>query len=57
MPTGGIKLEDIADWLRSGAAAVGLGSPLIGDAASGGSLKALAARARHAVSAVSFARS
>ena len=57
MPTGGIKLEDIADWLLAGAKAVGVGSPLIGDAATGGSMKALAARARHAVSAVAFARS
>lgn len=57
MPTGGIKIEDIADWLMAGAKAVGMGGPLIGDAASGGSLTALAARARHAVSAVAFARS
>jgi 2-dehydro-3-deoxyphosphogluconate aldolase/(4S)-4-hydroxy-2-oxoglutarate aldolase len=57
MPTGGVKIEDIADWLLAGASAVGLGGPLIGDAASGGSLVALAARARHAVSAVAFARS
>ncbi|WP_433295738.1 bifunctional 4-hydroxy-2-oxoglutarate aldolase/2-dehydro-3-deoxy-phosphogluconate aldolase [Actinoplanes sp. CA-030573] len=57
MPTGGIKIEDIADWLFAGAKAVGIGSPLIGDAAQGGSMKALAARARHAVSAVAFARS
>lgn len=57
MPTGGVKLEDIADWLLAGAQAVGLGSPLIGDAATGGSLTALAVRARQAVSAVSFARS
>ncbi|MEU4242318.1 bifunctional 4-hydroxy-2-oxoglutarate aldolase/2-dehydro-3-deoxy-phosphogluconate aldolase [Actinoplanes sp. NPDC026619] len=57
MPTGGIKIEDIADWLFAGAKAVGLGGPLIGDAASGGSMAALAARARHAVSAVKFARS
>ena len=33
MPTGGIKIEDIADWLLAGADAVGLGGPLIGDAA------------------------
>jgi 2-dehydro-3-deoxyphosphogluconate aldolase / (4S)-4-hydroxy-2-oxoglutarate aldolase len=57
MPTGGVKIEDIADWLMAGAKAVGVGSPLIGDAADGGSLAALAARARHAVSAVAFARS
>jgi 2-dehydro-3-deoxyphosphogluconate aldolase/(4S)-4-hydroxy-2-oxoglutarate aldolase len=57
MPTGGVKLEDVADWLIAGASAVGLGSPLIGDAASGGSLAQLASRARQAVSAVAFARS
>jgi 2-dehydro-3-deoxyphosphogluconate aldolase/(4S)-4-hydroxy-2-oxoglutarate aldolase len=57
MPTGGIKIEAIADWLLAGAKAVGLGSPLLGDAGDGGSLPALAARARHAVSAVRFARS
>jgi 2-dehydro-3-deoxyphosphogluconate aldolase/(4S)-4-hydroxy-2-oxoglutarate aldolase len=52
-----VKIEDIADWLFAGAKAVGLGSPLVGDAAVGGSMTALAARARHAVSAVAFARS
>jgi 2-dehydro-3-deoxyphosphogluconate aldolase/(4S)-4-hydroxy-2-oxoglutarate aldolase len=57
LPTGGIKIEDIADWLVAGARAVGVGAPLIGDATAGGSMSALAARARHAVSAVAFARS
>jgi 2-dehydro-3-deoxyphosphogluconate aldolase/(4S)-4-hydroxy-2-oxoglutarate aldolase len=57
MPTGGIGLDDIAKWLSAGAVAVGVGGPLIGDAATGGSLTALAARARHAVDAVAFARS
>jgi 2-dehydro-3-deoxyphosphogluconate aldolase/(4S)-4-hydroxy-2-oxoglutarate aldolase len=57
MPTGGIKIEDVADWLTAGAVAVGLGSPLIGDAASGGDLRKLATRARQAVSAVAIARS
>jgi 2-dehydro-3-deoxyphosphogluconate aldolase/(4S)-4-hydroxy-2-oxoglutarate aldolase len=57
MPTGGVGLEDISKWLLAGAVAVGLGGPLIGDAATGGSLTALAARARHAVDAVAFARS
>src|SRR5918997_861037 len=32
MPTGGIDVADVETWLRNGAAAVGLGSPLIGDA-------------------------
>jgi 2-dehydro-3-deoxyphosphogluconate aldolase/(4S)-4-hydroxy-2-oxoglutarate aldolase len=57
MPTGGIKIEDVDDWLAAGAVAVGLGSPLIGDAASGGDLRKLATRARQAVSAVAIARS
>ncbi|BBH63927.1 2-keto-3-deoxy-phosphogluconate aldolase [Actinoplanes sp. OR16] len=57
LPTGGIGLDDIAKWLEAGAVAVGVGGPLIGDAASGGSLTALAARARHAVDAVRYARS
>jgi 2-dehydro-3-deoxyphosphogluconate aldolase/(4S)-4-hydroxy-2-oxoglutarate aldolase len=57
MPTGGIEIADIATWLTAGAAAVGLGGPLIGDAASGGSLTELAVRARRAADAVAFARS
>jgi 2-dehydro-3-deoxyphosphogluconate aldolase/(4S)-4-hydroxy-2-oxoglutarate aldolase len=57
MPTGGIGLGDVAGWLTAGAVAVGLGGPLIGDAASGGSLIALAERARRAADAVTFARS
>jgi 2-dehydro-3-deoxyphosphogluconate aldolase / (4S)-4-hydroxy-2-oxoglutarate aldolase len=57
MPTGGIGIDDVAAWLSAGAAAVGLGGPLIGDAASGGSLSALADRARRAADAVGFARS
>lgn len=57
MPTGGIGIDDVAAWLTAGAAAVGLGGPLIGDAASGGSMTALADRARRAADAVVFARS
>jgi 2-dehydro-3-deoxyphosphogluconate aldolase/(4S)-4-hydroxy-2-oxoglutarate aldolase len=57
MPTGGIDIADIATWLSAGAAAVGLGGPLIGDAATGGNLTQLAVRARRAADAVAFARS
>ncbi len=57
MPTGGIDLGDIAGWLTAGAVCVGLGGPLLGDAAAGGSLTALRDRARRAVDAVAFARS
>ncbi|MEV4702223.1 bifunctional 4-hydroxy-2-oxoglutarate aldolase/2-dehydro-3-deoxy-phosphogluconate aldolase [Actinoplanes sp. NPDC049316] len=57
MPTGGIEIADVAAWLTAGAAAVGLGGPLLGDAAAGGSLAELAERARRAVDAVAYARS
>jgi 2-dehydro-3-deoxyphosphogluconate aldolase/(4S)-4-hydroxy-2-oxoglutarate aldolase len=42
VPTGGIALSDIAAYRAAGVVAVGLGSPLIGDALTGGSLEALA---------------
>lgn len=46
VPSGGIGLDDIPAWLAAGATAVSLGGPLIGDALKGGSLEALANRAR-----------
>jgi 2-dehydro-3-deoxyphosphogluconate aldolase / (4S)-4-hydroxy-2-oxoglutarate aldolase len=52
VPTGGIGVDDIGAYLAAGAAAVGLGSPLLGDAGEpGGDLDALADRARRAVAA------
>jgi 2-dehydro-3-deoxyphosphogluconate aldolase / (4S)-4-hydroxy-2-oxoglutarate aldolase len=49
LPTGGVTLESIPDYLNSGAFAVAIGSPLIRDADSTGDLDALAARAHTAV--------
>lgn len=49
VPTGGITVTDALGYLRAGARAVGMGAPLIGDAADGGDLTALAARARSLV--------
>ncbi|MFD5080550.1 bifunctional 4-hydroxy-2-oxoglutarate aldolase/2-dehydro-3-deoxy-phosphogluconate aldolase [Streptomyces sp. NPDC058371] len=46
VPVGGVDAPAVATYLRAGATAVGVGSPLIGDAASGGSLTALRDRAR-----------
>ena len=43
---GGVGLADIEPYLRVGAIGVGVGGPLIGDAASGGDLTALRVRAR-----------
>lgn len=49
LPTGGIALDDIPAYLAAGAVAVGLGSPLLKNALAGGSLEALAQRARYAI--------
>ena len=45
IPTGGITAGDIPGYLRAGASAVGVGSPLIGDSLSTGDLSGLRARA------------
>lgn len=52
VPTGGVDLDMIPAYLDAGAVAVGLGSPLLGDALTTGSLDDLAVRARRAVEAV-----
>ncbi|MFD7000302.1 bifunctional 4-hydroxy-2-oxoglutarate aldolase/2-dehydro-3-deoxy-phosphogluconate aldolase [Streptomyces mirabilis] len=46
VPVGGVDAAAAADYLREGAIAVGVGSPLIGDAAEGGDLTTLRERAR-----------
>jgi 2-dehydro-3-deoxyphosphogluconate aldolase/(4S)-4-hydroxy-2-oxoglutarate aldolase len=51
VPTGGVGIDAIADFLRAGAFAVGLGSPLLGDAWETGDFDALAERAGRAVAA------
>ncbi|MFP5315643.1 MAG: bifunctional 4-hydroxy-2-oxoglutarate aldolase/2-dehydro-3-deoxy-phosphogluconate aldolase [Actinomycetes bacterium] len=45
IPVGGVNAAAAADYLDRGAIAVGVGSPLIGDAAGGGDLAALRRRA------------
>ncbi|WP_234327315.1 bifunctional 4-hydroxy-2-oxoglutarate aldolase/2-dehydro-3-deoxy-phosphogluconate aldolase [Streptomyces sp. NRRL WC-3742] len=45
VPTGGIGLADVRPWLDAGALAVAVGSPLLGDALTGGSLDELRTRA------------
>jgi len=49
VPTGGVRVEDVPAYLRAGARAVGMGSPLVGDACADGDMKALAERARRLV--------
>ncbi|MFC7386308.1 bifunctional 4-hydroxy-2-oxoglutarate aldolase/2-dehydro-3-deoxy-phosphogluconate aldolase [Sphaerisporangium rhizosphaerae] len=46
VPVGGVDAAAAAGYLRAGAVAVGVGSPLVGDAADGGSLTELRARVR-----------
>ncbi len=53
VPVGGVDAAVARDYLAAGAAAVGVGSPLVGDAAAGGSLDVLRARARSFLAAVS----
>jgi 2-dehydro-3-deoxyphosphogluconate aldolase/(4S)-4-hydroxy-2-oxoglutarate aldolase len=45
VPVGGVGVAEAEAYLAAGAVAVGVGSPLVGDAASGGDLTALAERA------------
>ncbi|MET9302205.1 MULTISPECIES: bifunctional 4-hydroxy-2-oxoglutarate aldolase/2-dehydro-3-deoxy-phosphogluconate aldolase [Micromonospora] len=49
---GGVGLADLPGYFAAGAIAVGLGGPLVGDAASGGDLDALRQRARAYLAAV-----
>jgi 2-dehydro-3-deoxyphosphogluconate aldolase/(4S)-4-hydroxy-2-oxoglutarate aldolase len=57
VPTGGVGIDDIGAYLDAGAVAVGVGSPLLGDAGEpGGDLAGLAGRARRAVAAATRAR-
>lgn len=52
IPTGGVRIDDIADYLAAGAVAVGMGSPLLGDAVATGDLGGLRVRAEAALAAV-----
>ena len=57
VPTGGVGIDDIGAYLAAGAVAVGIGSPLLGDAGDpGGDLAALAERARRAVAGARVGR-
>lgn len=55
MAVGGVDAAVAPDYLAAGAVAVGVGSPLLGDALAGGPLDALRARARSFLAATSRA--
>jgi 2-dehydro-3-deoxyphosphogluconate aldolase/(4S)-4-hydroxy-2-oxoglutarate aldolase len=57
IPTGGVSIDSIGDYLRAGAVAVGVGGPLIGKALADGVTDDLVQRARRAVDTVQRARS
>jgi 2-dehydro-3-deoxyphosphogluconate aldolase / (4S)-4-hydroxy-2-oxoglutarate aldolase len=46
IPSGGVDLDATREWLDAGAAAVSIGTPLLGDALKGGDLSALRERCR-----------
>ncbi|OUM97647.1 MAG: bifunctional 2-keto-4-hydroxyglutarate aldolase/2-keto-3-deoxy-6-phosphogluconate aldolase, partial [Paenibacillaceae bacterium ZCTH02-B3] len=46
MPTGGVNLANLADWIKSGAFAVGIGSDLTREAQKTGNLDLVAEKAR-----------
>jgi 2-dehydro-3-deoxyphosphogluconate aldolase/(4S)-4-hydroxy-2-oxoglutarate aldolase len=53
IPTGGIRIDEAADWLRAGAAAVGIGGALVdAKAVAAGDLSALTVAAQRLVAAV-----
>ena len=56
VPTGGVGPDNAGDYIRAGAVAVGVGGPLLGDAASGGDLDALRDRAGRILAVVAAAR-
>ncbi|KQX68611.1 bifunctional 4-hydroxy-2-oxoglutarate aldolase/2-dehydro-3-deoxy-phosphogluconate aldolase [Angustibacter sp. Root456] len=56
MAVGGVDVAATTAFLRAGAIGVGVGSPLLGDAAAGGDLDALARRARAYLDAAGEAR-
>jgi 2-dehydro-3-deoxyphosphogluconate aldolase/(4S)-4-hydroxy-2-oxoglutarate aldolase len=50
--SGGIAIDQVADYLGAGAVAVGLGGPLTGDALAGGDLNDLERRCRKVLEAI-----
>jgi 2-dehydro-3-deoxyphosphogluconate aldolase / (4S)-4-hydroxy-2-oxoglutarate aldolase len=56
MPTGGVAIDQVSDYLAAGAIAVGMGSPLLGDALEGGSLSALTERSHRVLDEVARGR-
>ncbi len=56
VPVGGVDADAARAYLAAGATAVGVGTPLLGDAPSGGDIAALRLRAREFLGAVEEGR-
>ncbi|PYR57850.1 MAG: 2-dehydro-3-deoxyphosphogluconate aldolase, partial [Acidobacteria bacterium] len=57
MPTGGVSLDNAGDWIRAGAAAVGVGSALLDAAAiESGRYEVITANAKRIIAGVAAAR-
>jgi 2-dehydro-3-deoxyphosphogluconate aldolase / (4S)-4-hydroxy-2-oxoglutarate aldolase len=52
VPTGGIPIDQAPEWFAAGATALGMGSPLIGDALATGDVTALSERAARLLAAI-----
>ncbi|MFG1708441.1 hypothetical protein ACFLIM_35095 [Nonomuraea sp. M3C6] len=52
VPVGGVGAAEAIDYLAAGAVAVGVGSPLVGAAAAGGSVSELRVRIRNLLEAL-----
>ncbi len=57
VPVGGVSAALASEYFAAGAVAVGIGSPLVGDAATGGDLNALRARAASFLAVAEASRS
>ena len=56
VPTGGVHLQDVSDYVKTGAVAVGVGSPLLHDVLIDGNTADLSKRARKLLNAVESGR-
>ncbi len=57
MPTGGVSLENLADWIKAGAVAVGIGSDLTKEAVKTGDYTLIAKKAQQYIRAYKQAKS
>ncbi|WP_274649260.1 bifunctional 2-keto-4-hydroxyglutarate aldolase/2-keto-3-deoxy-6-phosphogluconate aldolase [Paenibacillus humicola] len=56
MPTGGVSLENLGEWIKAGAVAVGIGSDLTSEAVKKGDYSLIAARAAKYIEAYKAAK-